>query len=234
MSLHLHGVVRAGHRLPDSSSFRLLGLEDVAVVVSDQPEDSALTGQEAVDHLAGLCALLPGGPVVPLRIGTTAVDEAAARAAVHALSVPVVRDHLNRLEGMAEIHVRLTFDEDAALRAVHEEQAFVGGGTDLASTIAQGERIARQIVAWRRNQAESMLAPVSAIARAVVLLDTPEHAEEQRAFLVSLDKTKAVHDVVASLTDVTATCAGPLPAFHFLDVASKQQQQSQPSSRWGW
>ncbi|MEU3648443.1 GvpL/GvpF family gas vesicle protein [Lentzea sp. NPDC034063] len=235
MSLHLHAVVRSAHQLPDGSPFRLVELEDVAVVVSEHPDGRVLTEQEAVDDLAGLCALLPGGPVVPLRIGTTAVDETAARAAVHALSVPVVRDRLNQLDGVAEMHVRLVFDEDTALRAVHDESGFSGGGADLAATIAQGERIARQIVAWRRNQADGMLASVSAVALAVALLDPPVHTEEHRAFLVPLGEVEAVRDGVAALTGVTAICTGPLPAFHFLDLAPRQpRHQDQPASRWGW
>jgi hypothetical protein len=235
VSLHLHGVVRAGHRLPADSPFRLVALEEVAVVVSERPEERVLTEQEAVAHLAGLCALLPGGPVVPLRIGTTAVDETAARAAVQALSVPVVRDRLTRLDGVAEVHVRLVFDEDTALRAIHDESGFTGGGVDLATTIAQGEKIARQIVAWRQNQADGLLAPVSAAARAVALLDPPVHTEEHRAFLVPLGAVEAVRDVVAALEGVTAICTGPLPAFHFLDLATQQpQHQAPPASRWGW
>lgn len=235
MTLHLHGVVRAGHRLPDGSPFRLVELEDVAVVVSERPEGRVLTEQEAVDHLAGLCALLPGGPVVPLRIGTTAVDETAACAAVHALSVPVVRDHLTQLDGLAEMHVRLVFDEDTALRAIHNESGFTGSGVDLATTIAQGEQIARQIVAWRQNQADGMLAPASAAARAIALLDPPAHTEEHRAFLVPLGSVEAVRDAVAALEGVTAICTGPLPAFHFLDPAPQHSRhQGSSTSRWGW
>jgi hypothetical protein len=235
VSLRLHAVIRAAHRLPDGSSFRLVALEDVAVVVSEHPDGRVLTEQEAVDDLAGLCALVPDGPVVPLRIGTTAVDETAARAAVHALSVPVVRDRLNQLDGVAEMHVRLVFDEDTALRAIHDESGFTGSGADLAATVAQGERIARQIVAWRRNQADGMLAPASAVALAVALLDPPAHTEEHRAFLVPLGKVETVRDVVAALNGVTATCTGPLPAFHFLDLAPRHpRHQGERASRWGW
>lgn len=233
MSLLLHGVVRANHRLPDDSRFRLLPLEDLAVVVSDRWESSALTDQEATAHLAGLCALLPAGPVLPLRIGTTAVDEAAARAAVHAFHVPALRDHLDQLDGMAEMHVRLVFEEDTALRAVYEEGAFTGSGGDLTATIARGEQIARQVVAWRRKQADALLAPVAATARAVALLDAAEHTEEHRAFLVPLDQAETVRAAVAALDGVTATCTGPLPAFHFLDLPSRQSDPAS-TSRWGW
>ncbi|MDT7782918.1 MAG: hypothetical protein QOF58_1337 [Pseudonocardiales bacterium] len=225
MSLFVHGVVRASHRLPDDSRFRSVALEDLAVVVSDRVESRALTDQEATAHLAGLCALLPGGPVLPLRIGTTAVDEAAARAAVLAFSVPVLRRHLDELDGLAELHVRLVFDEDTALNAVYQEGAYLGA--DLAFTIARGERIARDVVVWRRKRADVLLAPVE--ARAVALLDAGEPTEELRAFLVPLDQVEAVRAAVAALEGVTATCTGPLPAFHFLDLSP-----SQPASRWGW
>jgi hypothetical protein len=221
VSLLLHGVVRAGHRLPDSSRFTLVPLEDLAVVVSDRLSDRVLSDREATAHLAGLCALLPGGPVLPLRIGTTAVDPAAARAAVLAFGLPVLRQHLDRLDGLAELHVRLAFSEDDALNAVYREVP-VG----LTSVIAQGEQIVRDVEAWRRKQADALLSSVA--ARGVVLLDSGEPAVELRALLVELDQVEVVRAAVAALSGVTATCIGPLPAFHFLDLAP------QPMSRWGW
>jgi hypothetical protein len=235
VSLHLHGVVRARHRLPDDSPFRLVGLEDLAVVVSDRGEERALTEQEAVAHLSALCALLPGGPVLPMRIGTTAVDGAAARAAVHALVLSTLRDHLSQLDGMAEMHVRLVFEEGAALRAVHDKGTLTGGGGDLASTIAQGERIAREIEWWRRNQADVLLAPIAEMARAVALLDSSDHTEEHRAFVVRLDEAETVRAAVSALgtsDNITSSCIGPLPAFHFFDLATQRGNQS--TSRWGW
>ncbi len=227
MSLYLHGVVLLGHRLPDGSRFRLVALEDLAVVVSERL--GALNDQEATAQLAELCALLPDGPVLPLRIGTTAVDESAARAAVLAFGLPVLRRHLDHLAGAAEMHVRLVFDEDAALRAVYREGMLAGA--DLTATIARGEQIARDVAAWRRNQADVLLAPVAATARAVVLLDAGEPTEDLRAYLVPLDQVEAVRAAVAALDGVTTACTGPLPAFHFIDLTA---QASPAASRWGW
>jgi Gas vesicle synthesis protein GvpL/GvpF len=224
VSLHLHGVVRANHELPDASPLRLIEVEDLAVVVSDRHDDHVLTEQEVVAHLDGLCALLPGGPVLPLRIGTTAVDEAAARAAVVALGPPSLRHHLDELDGMAEMHVRLMFDEDVALRAVHDKGTVTGRGADV---VAQGQLIAREIVAWRRKEADALLAPVSAVAKAMALLDAPAHTEEARAYLLPLDQVEVARAMVAEIGGVTATCTGPLPAYHFLDPP-------RPASRWGW
>ncbi|GGU16912.1 GvpL/GvpF family gas vesicle protein [Lentzea flava] len=224
MSLYLHGVVRASHRLPDDSPFRLVDVDDLAAVVSDRQNDQVLTEQEVVAHLEGLCALLPGGPVLPLRIGTTAVDEAATRTAVVALGPPSLRHHLDELDGMAEMHVRLVFDENTALRAVHDRGVVTSRAVDV---VAQGELIAREIVAWRRKEADALLAPVAAVAKAMALLDAPAHTEEARAYLVPLDQVEAACAAVAKISEVTATCTGPLPAYHFLDPP-------RPASRWGW
>lgn len=217
MSLHLHAVVRARHGLPDGSPFRLIEADDLAVIVSDHRGE--LTSADATAHLAALCALLPGGPVLPLRIGTTAVHE---RAAVQALQVPSLRAQLERLDGLAEVHVRLVFDEEVALRTVFDSGAFTGGGRD---PVAQGERIVQAIVAWRGEQADELLAPVTGIARAVAVLDAGEPTSELRAFLISLDQLDTVRAMVSGFN---GTCTGPLPAFHFLDLTP------QPTSRWGW
>jgi hypothetical protein len=210
-------------------------LEDLAVVVSERRESRPLSPQEATSHLAGLCALVPHGPVLPLRFGTAAVDEDAARAAVFALDVAVLRGHLNRLDGMAEMHVRLEFDEDVALQAVYDGRSFQGGGVDLVGSIWRGELIAREIVAWRRGQADELLAPVSALAREVALLDEREHTEEHRAFLVPLNQVETVRATIAAIAGPAATCTGPLPAFNFLDAPRRHMRsEDPPASRWGW
>ncbi|MDX3661731.1 GvpL/GvpF family gas vesicle protein [Streptomyces sp. ID05-26A] len=235
MSLRLHAVVRATHRLPEDSPFRLVEVEGLAVVVSEVESGRAPTEQEATTSLAGLCALVPTGPVLPLRIGTAAPDEPSARAAALALTVPVLQGHLDRLDGLAEMHVHLVFDEEVALREVYDEVALTSRNTDMAAIVAQGEQIARKIVAWRRVQADALLAPVTALAREVALIDASGHTEERRAFLVPLEQVEDVRAAVSAVESVTATCVGPLPAFHFLGPATPlARQDSRPTSRWGW
>ncbi|ONI91456.1 hypothetical protein ALI22I_08930 [Saccharothrix sp. ALI-22-I] len=245
MTLHLHGVVRAAHPLPPAGGWaaRKIVVDDLAVVVSSLADGRSLTDQDAIAHLAGLCDLVVTGPVLPLRFGTAAADENAAAAAVHALSVPALRGHLDRLDGLAEMHVHLAFDEDLALSAVfdgdQDRQAFDGGGTDLGAHIRQGELIAQRVVVWRRQRAEALLAPVAAQAREVASVAEQEHTEERRAFLVPLHQVETVRATVAGLGDaegVTVTCTGPLPAFSFLNatVAPEPDRFSKTTSRWGW
>jgi hypothetical protein len=237
--LHLHGVVRAAHPLPPRSPFRLVGLDDVAVAVSEAPDDAAFTEQQAAAHLGALGALVVTGPVLPLRVGTTAPDDEAARTAVAALGLPVLRGHLDRLEGLAEVHVHVEFEEEAALRAVFDEaddqRALLGGGSDLASNIRHGELIAEKLVAWRHRRADELLAPVAALARRTTRAEGLAGTEEHRAYLVPLDRVETARALVAGLPDVAARFTGPLPAYSFLDTAPEPDSfQARPASRWGW
>jgi hypothetical protein len=239
VKLHLHGVVRATHPLPPRSPFRLVVLDDLAVAVSEAADDAAFTQQEAAGHLVALGALVVTGPVLPLRVGTTAPDEEAARAAVAALGLPVLRGHLDRLDGLAEVHVQVAFDEEAALRAVFDEaddqRALLGGGSDLASNIRHGELIAEKLVAWRRRRADELLAPMAALARRTTRAEGPAGTEEHRAYLVPLDQVETVRALVAELRDLPARFTGPLPAYSFLDTEPEPDSfQAQPASRWGW
>ncbi|MEU8631762.1 GvpL/GvpF family gas vesicle protein [Amycolatopsis sp. NPDC048633] len=100
MTLQLYGVVRAGHpRTP-----RTVCWEDLAMVVGEPEPDPAV-------HLAVVSALVEGGPVLPVRFGTVADDEDAVRDEVLAPAADEYRADLDRLDGLAEVHVCLRFTE---------------------------------------------------------------------------------------------------------------------------
>ncbi|MGC7097295.1 GvpL/GvpF family gas vesicle protein [Amycolatopsis lurida] len=218
MSLTQHGVVRADH----PTEHRLVTWEDLAVVVSE-------TGPDPLGHLELLSGLVPHGPVVPLRFGTSAVDEDAVRTEVLARSAARLRGHLDRLDGVAELHAYLRFDEEAALRAVHEENPGLrlGDGLDLSARIKTGERIAHLLVAWRRARARVLLEPVSALAKAEASLPDAEPTTERRAFLLPVDKIGTARKLITALD---GECVAPLPAFTFLTEPTEPAQ----ASRWGW
>jgi hypothetical protein len=240
VSLHLHGVVRAGHPLT-AGGFRLVGRRDLAMVVSDTGEDGP-NERDALAHLEMLSRLVMDGPVVPLRYGTTAVDEDAVRTEVLARSAPSLRGHLDRLDGVVEVHAYLRFDESAALRAVYEENQAdwrTGDNLDLSARIRLGEQVAGRLTAWRRARADVLLASVSAVARAQVPLTEREHTEERHAFLVPANDVDTMRAAVAELSnsgDVDAECVGPLPAYSFLAEPADTHANADrtPASRWGW
>jgi Gas vesicle synthesis protein GvpL/GvpF len=228
MSLNLHGVVRAGHPLT-ADRFRLVTWRDLAMVVSEHSRD-------ALAHLEMLSRLVLDGPVVPLRFGTTAVDDDAIRTEVLATSATTLHEHLDRLDGAVEIHAYLTFDENAALRAVFDENPAgwrTGNDLDLSARIRLGEQVAHRLADWRRARSRELLAPVAAMARAQVALS---EQEERHAFLVPADQLDTVRAAIADLSnaaDVDARCVGPLPAYNFL-AARAESRPKVENSRWGW
>jgi hypothetical protein len=222
-------VVRAGG--PTGSTVRTVAWQDLAAVVSDWRTP---TRQDALAHLTTLSELVLAGPVVPLKFGTTAADEDAVRAEVLAAAAVRLRGHLTRLDGLAELHAYLRFNEDEALQAVYDERQseWRAGGVDLASRIHLGEQVAQHLVTWRRARSDALLAPVAAVAREQAPLPDRDHTEERRAFLIPLGELEAARAAITGLTHIAgidAECVGPLPAYNFLTEPTRSS-----NSRWGW
>jgi hypothetical protein len=252
--LYLHGVVRATHPMPEGSeaggpatamaAIRLVGWEDLAAVVSEPSSDGRLTDGDAESYLGMLCALVRGGPVVPLRFGTVAATEQAVRTDVLAPSAAELRRYLERLDGLAECHVYLRFDEAAALRAVFDETPHARNndvrGADLHERIRAGEMIAGHITTWRRAMSKKLLQPLSARAIEAVALPEREPTEERWAFLIPLSEVETARGAVreiAARAAVLADFVGPLPAYSFLAPpvpAGRAAELPRSHTRWGW
>lgn len=237
MRLNLHGVVRAGHRLPKQAGVRLVVWEDLALVVSAHPE-GRVGEPEALRHLEMLCELVKTGPVVPLRWGTTAPDDESARAEAIRPLATHLRAELDRLDGAVEAHVYLRFDEQAALRAVAGEpdRWTVARGATLGDRIKVGEAIARRVVAWRQERAQELLTPLIPYAREVEALPDRDHVEDRRAFLLPHEVLPAARQAVVAIDaeNVVAEFVAPLPAFTFLHDVPRVRKDREQASRWGW
>ncbi len=104
MTLHVHGIVTAGHPLAADSPLRLVVWQDLAAAVTSVPPGRKVTA-DSLPHLEMLCALVRDGPVVPLRLGTLADDEDAVRTDVLRAGASRLRAQLHRLAGVVEVHV---------------------------------------------------------------------------------------------------------------------------------
>jgi hypothetical protein len=177
VTLQLYGVVRARHpRVP-----RTVCWEDLAMVVGEPEPDPAA-------HLAVVSALLEGGPVLPVRFGTVAEDEDVVRTGVLAPAAGTYRADLDRLDGLAEVHVCLRFTEPGS-----------------AGRAARSDVLLAQ-VAERARDSVSLPAGESADERWAFLVGLGD-------LLVVRDAVAGL----GGGGGVQADWLGPLPAYSFLD-----------------
>jgi len=247
--LHLYAVVRGTHPLPGDltgvrdGKVRLVGSEStgLAVAVTDVPDGAEVTEDDAVRHLDTLTALLPGGPVVPLRLGTVAPDEDSVRAELlddvdHDLGA-----RLDGLEGLVEVHVDAADDEDARLRAILADDPGLRAGRDAAGSaqgtldqqVRLGEMVAARLAEHRAADADRVLAHLAPLT----LQDSPRGSDDgwvlRHAFLLRADDMPAfdvaLDDLQHDYGDAVAfSRAGPLPVFSFTVLSGSGR------SRWGW
>lgn len=245
MALHLYGVVRDGTPLPprDEGSPELssVSYQDLAVVVSPIADGAQPTDADAVRHLDVLTGLVQVGPVLPLRFGTVAPDEQSVREEVLACTADDLRAELDAVDGLVELRLDLTFDEQNVLRAVVADdpslRELVEGraGTELSVNIELGEQVVRRVQEWRTARVDQILRPVLDDVVSSVRLTEPAPTVDRVALLCRFDELEAVDAAVAELgrttPDVSVEYVGPMPVFSF-----REQLASSPAetSRWGW
>ena len=227
MSLLLYGVVRAGFPAVPPGCQRI-DWQDLAILARPLPAGYQLAEADALVQLAALSTVVEQGPVVPLKFGAVAADEETVRTEVLAGSAPRLRAQLDRLDGLVEVHLYLRFDEDTALRAVHQDWRFSAFPVDVHTQIRLGELVSDRMVAWRKARADELCTPITALAQEAIALPDRDPTEDRRAFLLPAGRLPAVRAAVARLAGMQAELVGPLPAYDFLDTAAK------PASRWGW
>jgi len=222
VTLLLYGIVHADHPLP--AGLRAVARDDLAVVVSDLGSAEP-TAEDARSHLDVLCGLITTGPVLPLRFASTAADDDSVRDNALSTDPVAVRLELDRLTGMAEVHVQLTFDDTMVLGALlDEDPALAQAVTGLDATVERGRHIAGRVDAWTARQAETLLRP---IADDLVRLADRDNGQQRWALLVRHDELDRLGDAIGALP-VTATAIGPLPPYNFVSLPAK------PVSRWGF
>jgi hypothetical protein len=264
MPVHLYAVTLSDHPPPGipgaggpSAAVRIVSSGSVAAAVSELPDGARLTDQDAATHLDVLVALHRDGPVIPVRFGTVAPDDAAVRDEVLASAASSLESRLAALDGLVEVHLDAEDDERFAIRQlVAEDPGLRGGGDsrDLGSLLELGHEVGARLVQRRERQAETVLSCL----RPLVVRDTPrsrvggpEDPVLRWAFLVEKGKLWEVDDEVARLRaempELSFSYVGPLPVMSFLEenlepenTPSHRQHDSfggdslAEHSRWGW
>lgn len=251
MALHVYGIVRARHPEPRDragigsppAQVRLVRSGDLAAAVSDVEPDR-LTERDAVRHLDVLIGLLADGPVLPLRFGTVAPDEDTVRRQVLDATAMDLADRLDKLDGMVEVRLDISVDEDAELRVLLDASPALrhlagrAAGTDALTTrIEIGEQISSLLAARRTMLDDLVITRLGPLSTADLRSPTEEVTALCHVFLIEADRLDRFDEAVGQLRDELGDAyaveyVGPLPAFDFIDIQIKPPHLA--PARWGW
>jgi hypothetical protein len=242
MPLHVYGVVRAGHPLPEDvrgvagGPVQLVACEDLAAPVTDILDDTELGESDARAHLDVLTRLLEGGTVLPVRLGTVVEDEGAVCSDFIQPVADDFRAQLERFDGTVEVHLNVFDEEEAQLQEVVARDSELARLSEQASSLDEririGEIVAERLAELRAELGDQILGRLTPLSIAQAPRDGEKQAVLRWAFLLRreslsafdrmVDELRAQHQSVAELITV-----GPLPPFSFVESPA-------PSNRWGW
>lgn len=232
--IYVYGIVGGSHPLPPGTCgvgdppapARLLPAEDLAVVVSTAHPGLRARRRDLMAHQGLLLALAEAGPVLPMRFGMVAPDEATVLASV----APRRSEHvavLERLDSRIEMNIKITpvqdnlaalIREDAVVRGLREEtrrRPSYEANVRLGEAVAAGLRRRAAVAAAR------LPAQLSGTADDMCPGPDVEGCVMNASFLVPRHRERRFRDVAerfaaehADRLDLRVT--GPLPCYSFV------------------
>jgi Gas vesicle synthesis protein GvpL/GvpF len=239
MSTYVYAFTHSAHRLAvdgltgvgaEAHPLRVVRHDGLAAVVSDAPESLRAKRRDLETHHRVLESLGQGGPVLPMRFGMLAPDDAAVQATL-ASGADHYRALLGRVDGKVELNVKAIHREEPLLRELLLEHRTLrersevlrdnGGGTH-ADKVAFGERVMAAVEDRRVRDAERVLAALRPHA-ALVSLGPPADCFVNASFLVAAAARPGFDASLARLREELAAVAdvrmhGPLPPYSFVAV----------------
>lgn len=232
--VYVYGIVRAGHRLPfgqngvGPGTHRVRGVRagSLSAVVSDAPESLRARRRDLMAHQEMLLALSSGGPVIPMRFGVVAPDEAE-------LVAQVTREEsrytatLERIGDRVEMNVKALpaedaleplVREDAQVRRLREE---VRRRPGYEANLRLGEAVAAALGRRAAAAAARALEEFGPLADEVAPGPEVEGCALNVSFLVPHSRTELfrsrVEEFAARNRDrVELRLTGPLPCYSFV------------------
>lgn len=231
-------AVLDGHSGIAGAPPRLLDLGGRGVIASPHPPGEVLqTRRRMLAHTRVLEAAMTAGPVLPMRFGHVATSAGSVAALVEA-HAERIDSQLARLAGHVEIGVRVRFQREAALSAllavrpdlVAARDRLQGRGAEAHfERIELGRRVA-EALDRRRTEAQHELAVQIARLCTDHVLRAPEDdvevlraeclvpAEDEPCFAATVHEA-AARSAFAPGADPLIRIVGPVPPFHFVDLA---------------
>lgn len=245
--LYVYGITRSGHPLPGRQSgvggsgapVRLLPTGRLAAVVSDAPAGLRARRRDLTAHQGLLLALAETGPVLPMRFGMVAPDEAsvlrqlASEERIHLAA-------LELLDGCLEMNLK-AFPVEHSLAALIREDPQVRRLREQArrhpgyeADLRLGEAVAAGLTRRAAEAATRILDELRAVAGTWTRGPEVTGCVLNASFLVPRSETGRFHDVVnrgtAALRDrVELRITGPLPCYSFVDCDPRPQPRPVPA-----
>ena len=236
--LYVYGVTRTGADAAsisglDGKPIRTVADDGVAAFVSDAPPGAVETTRERLlTHARVLERLAEDRTVLPMRFGVVAPSERALRDGVLSPRRKLFTSLLDRLEGTAEVDLRVLFVEGAILPeivrgspAVRRLQLSIRNRPADATyydRIKLGEAVAEEMAALAARDAKriaSRLEPLAVDARR--RSSTHERMVLHEAFLVrrsDLDRFESAVSALESGGRFQVRLIGPMPPYSFVDL----------------
>lgn len=251
MSTYVYGIAKSSHpALPDGMEgvgkpprpVRILREGDLVAVVSEAPEGLRPKRADLLAHQNVLAEAGAAGPILPMRFGNVAPDDAAV-ASLLAERAEHYHERLSTLAGKVEYNVKASHEEQAALhrvmadnpevQALAEANRQAGGGT-YEQKLQLGEMV---VAALQRREAEDavelhrILEPT---AHAVSVgpestgwlanLSLLVERASAEVFLAAVEEARKGHPHIELRVN------GPLPPYSFVEPGPAEPMGAAPES----
>lgn len=238
MSTYVYGIAASSHpALPKDMGgvgaparpVRILKEGELAAIVSEAPDGLRPKRNDLLAHQNVLSEAGAGGPVLPMRFGSVAPDDATvtgvlAERAEHYL------ERLRALDGKVEYNIKATHDEDAVLhrvmadhpelRAFAEANRQAGGGT-YEQRLRLGEMVAAAVQSLEAEDAAELRHALEPAADAVSVGPESTGWLANVSFLVERKAAEiflaAVEEVRKGNPHLELRVNGPLPPYSFVE-----------------
>jgi hypothetical protein len=243
VNTYVYGIADRSHpALPDGArgvgdparAVRTIVEDGLAAVVSDAPEGLRPARRELMAHQKVLHQAEAEGPVLPMRFGSVAPDDASVRSVLVQRGAHF-RERLRALAGKSEYHVRAAHDEAAVLRRVlarHPEIKALSdannasGGGSHRRRLQLGELV---VAAVRDMEAEDARDLYGALEPVTVGMQGGSESTAwlvDVSFLVEHASTDAFRAAVARMRaarpHLRLQINGPLPPYSFVEPGPAQ------------
>lgn len=223
--MRLDGLTAVGG---SDEPLRTVTTGELSAVVSEAPEDLRPRRRDVLAHQEVQERLMADGAVLPLRFGFTAPDEEAVRGVLEDRAGEY-REQLKNLEGCAEYHLKVSWDEDSLLRRILEEndearrlnEEIRGGTASPDQPLVLGELISSEVQARQQALGAGIVEALRPFARNDVASAPAGQDFLSVSFLVDDSKEEMFLATQLSLANqVGEECDfrlfGPLPPYSFV------------------